>query len=70
MRWMATPEPHEGDLRCQVRFAWYPVRFGNMWIWLERYVEQLEYRSAWHEGRMGGHSSLEWVLTAIEVETR
>ena len=40
MRWpvKAKPKPRENEIRQRVKFAWFPVKIGNvLWLWLERY---------------------------------
>jgi hypothetical protein len=43
MRWPAAIPPQAGDRRTLRRFAWWPTRIDDTWVWLEHYTEILEY---------------------------
>lgn len=39
MRWKATPKPKLGDTKTVKRFALFPRKINNIWVWLEHYKE-------------------------------
>lgn len=58
MRWKiksAIPKPVVGDVREQVKFAWFPTRIDDHMVWLERYISVQTYSPVWH--------AAEWVET-------
>ena len=44
MRWSAQPKPRQGDLRTVTRFALWPTRIGDSYVWLEKFTETQIYR--------------------------
>lgn len=57
MRWLAPSAPSIGARRHLIRFAWLPVRLGDLWIWLERYTVTERYT------RVG--DGLGWVIDRV-----
>lgn len=46
MRWSRSENrnPQLGDSRTRRRFAWWPTKVLNAWVWLERFAIVEEYR--------------------------
>lgn len=46
MRWRVKAGPSIDEPYERRRFAWSPVRIGDMWVWMEPYIE----RGSWQRG--------------------
>lgn len=69
MRWRArlTPWP-TGTAWTVRRFAWWPVRIGEWWIWLERYLETRQLKR--DRAEPGASRGARWVATGREAGRR
>lgn len=45
MNWNIKPQPKLGDKKEKTKFALFPVKVENKWIWLEKYISIYEYKS-------------------------
>lgn len=48
MRWKVKPEPKLREQRTIKKFAWFRVRVGDQYVWLESYLEIQEYQRLHH----------------------
>lgn len=44
MKWNSKPKPREGDKKQKVKFALFPTKVENTWVWLEKYIQFYEYQ--------------------------
>jgi hypothetical protein len=49
MKWNAKPDPRPLEVRTVTRFAFFPKRIGDKWVWLETFQEFQQYTkySSW-----------------------
>jgi len=50
MKWNSKnkPKPILGDTKQKVKFALFPVKVGNQWLWLEKYIGIYEYKTFYY----------------------
>lgn len=36
MRWTVKAGPKYGDTKVKREWTWFPMKFGNTWVWLEK----------------------------------
>jgi len=71
MRFQIKPFSKVGDYRLVKRFAWFPVKYQNMLVWLESYwaLEQYQEMGYWHCGyRSLEKPSDEQIKETLELE--
>jgi hypothetical protein len=44
MKWKSKPEPKEGDKKTKHKFALFPVKVQDKWVWFEKYIAIYEYK--------------------------
>ena len=38
MKWTIKPKPKVGDIKYKIKFALFPTKVENKWVWLESYI--------------------------------
>ena len=45
MKWTIKPNPKEGDIKQKIKFALFPTKVKDKWVWLERYIAIYKYEN-------------------------
>lgn len=48
MKWTSKPKPQEGDKKEKVKFALFPTKVEDKWLWLEKYIAIYEYKKYYY----------------------
>lgn len=67
MRWKATPKPKLGDTKTVKRFALFPRKVNNTWVWLEFYRGVYRYEKVLTCDELLMYYRCKWILLKREL---